>query len=99
MPGSPASGWSPVPIEFGLSDWREEVERYGSRSSARTQAQRARRTIEAGNARLDRERCWTLVGPLIDLRGPTSVGVGGQASTCCPSSVVAVRSAGSSLPT
>ncbi len=57
MPDSPAGGPRRVPIEFGSLEWEEEVERYGPRSSARTQAQRARRAIEVGTAKLDWKRC------------------------------------------
>lgn len=52
-----AVGPPPVSIEFGSLEWEEEVERYGPRSPARAQAQRARRTIEAGTAKLDWKRC------------------------------------------
>ena len=57
MPDSPAGGPPRVPIEFGSLEWEEEVERYGPRSSARTQAQSARRAIEVGTAKLDWKRC------------------------------------------
>jgi hypothetical protein len=36
-----------IPIEFGEKEWREEVDRLGERSPARTQAESARREIEA----------------------------------------------------
>ena len=57
MPDIPAGGLPPVPIEFGSLEWDEEVERYGPRSPARTQAQSARKAIEAGRANLDWKRC------------------------------------------
>lgn len=57
MPDVPAGGLPTVPIEFGSPEWREEVERYDPRSPARTQAQTARKTIEAGGAKLDWMRC------------------------------------------
>lgn len=57
MPDSGSGSPQPVPIEFGSLEWEEEVERYGSRSPARAQAQSARRTIEAGRAKLDWKRC------------------------------------------
>jgi hypothetical protein len=47
----------PVSIEFGSLEWEEEVERYSPRSPARARAQSARRTIEAGKAKLDWKRC------------------------------------------
>jgi hypothetical protein len=47
----------PVPIEFGALEWEEEVERYGPRSPARSQAQSARRTIKVGKTKLDWKRC------------------------------------------
>jgi hypothetical protein len=42
-------GLSPaeIPIEFGETEWREEVERLRERSPARTQGERARREIGA----------------------------------------------------
>lgn len=55
MPDTPAGGLPPVSIEFGSVEWREEVERYDRRSPARAQAQIARKTIEAGTAKLDWE--------------------------------------------
>jgi hypothetical protein len=58
VPDTPAGGGAPpVPIEFGSLEWEEEVERYGPRSPVRAQAQSARRTIEAGTAKLDWKRC------------------------------------------
>jgi hypothetical protein len=57
VPDTPADGPPPVPIEFGSIEWEEEVERYGPHSPARAQAQSARRTIEAGTAKLDWKRC------------------------------------------
>ncbi len=57
MPDVPAGGPPPVSIEFGSPEWKEEVERYDPRSAARVQAQSARKTIEAGTARLDWKRC------------------------------------------
>jgi hypothetical protein len=57
VPDTPAGGLPPVSIEFGSVEWREEVERYDRRSPARAQAQSARKTIEAGTAKLDWKRC------------------------------------------
>lgn len=57
MRDTSAVGPPPVSIEFGSLEWEEEVERYGPRSPARAQAQRARTTIEAGTAKLDWKRC------------------------------------------
>jgi hypothetical protein len=57
VPDAPAGGLPSVSIEFGSVEWREEVERYDRRSLARVQAQSARRTIEAGTAKLDWKRC------------------------------------------
>jgi hypothetical protein len=53
----PAGDPPVVPIEFGTLEWGEEVERYDPRSPARTRAQSARKTIEAGTAKLDWKRC------------------------------------------
>ncbi len=57
MPDTPAAGRPPVPVEFGSLEWEEEVERYDSRSPARTHAQSARKAIEAGRVNLDWKRC------------------------------------------
>jgi hypothetical protein len=57
VPDTPADGPPHVPIEFGSLEWEEEVQRYSPRSPARAQAQGARRTIEAGAAKLDWKRC------------------------------------------
>lgn len=57
MTDAPAGGSPSVSIEFGSLEWEEEVERYGPRSRARTQAQSARSRIEAGTAKLDWKRC------------------------------------------
>lgn len=57
MPDTAAGDLPSVSIEFGLVEWREEVERYDPRSPARVQAQSARKTIEAGTAKLDWKRC------------------------------------------
>jgi hypothetical protein len=57
VPDIPAGGPPRVPIEFGSLEWEEEVERYDSRSPARTRAQSARKAIEAGTAKLDWKRC------------------------------------------
>jgi hypothetical protein len=57
VPDTAAGGPPAVPIEFGAIEWEEEVERYSRRSPARAQAQRARRMIEAGTAKLDWKRC------------------------------------------
>lgn len=57
MADIPAGGPPPVSIEFGALEWEEEVERYGARSAAHTQAQSARKAIEGGTAKLDWKRC------------------------------------------
>jgi hypothetical protein len=57
VPDTPAGGLPPVSIEFGSIEWREEVERYDRRSPAGAQSQSARKTIEAGTAKLDWKRC------------------------------------------
>jgi hypothetical protein len=57
VPDAPPGAPPPVPIEFGVLEWEEEVERYNPRSPARIRAQAARRRIEAGTARLDWKRC------------------------------------------
>jgi hypothetical protein len=57
VPDIPAGGRPPVPVEFCSLEWSEEVERYDPRSPARTQAQSARKAIEAGRAQLDWKRC------------------------------------------
>lgn len=57
MPDIPVGGRPAVPVEFGSIEWREEVERYDSRSPARAEAQSARKAIEAGNATLGWKRC------------------------------------------
>jgi hypothetical protein len=46
-----------ISIQFGAEEWREEVERYGASATGRLQAQRARREIEAGVAKLSWKRC------------------------------------------
>lgn len=55
MPDIPAGGAPPVPIEFGPLEWEEES--YAPRSTARAQAQSARKAIEAGKATLYWKRC------------------------------------------
>jgi hypothetical protein len=57
VPDIPAGGPPRVPVEFGSLEWKEEVDRYDSHSKARTQAQSARKAIEAGKAKLDWKRC------------------------------------------
>jgi hypothetical protein len=57
VPDTPAGGLPPVAIEFGAPEWKEEVERYDPSSFTRAQAQSARRTIEAGTAKLNWKRC------------------------------------------
>lgn len=44
-------------IVFGEREWGEEVERYAPRTPARAQAERARRDIETGGARLTWRPC------------------------------------------
>ncbi len=53
----PAGGPPIAPVEFGSSEWKEEVERYGRHSAARVQAQSARQAIDACTAKLDWKRC------------------------------------------
>jgi hypothetical protein len=47
----------PASIEFGEDEWTQEVDRLDPRSSARVQAQKARKEIEAGRKQLDWQRC------------------------------------------
>jgi hypothetical protein len=56
MPDTPAGGVPPALIEFGSVEWGEDVERYDRHLSARTQAQSARKTIEAGTTNRDWKR-------------------------------------------
>jgi hypothetical protein len=54
----PPGGALPRPsIEFRAPVWEQEVERFDPRSRARIQAERARREIEAGRARLAWRSC------------------------------------------
>jgi hypothetical protein len=57
VPKTPAGALPPAPTEFGLVEWQQEVERYDRRSTARIQAQRARKEIEAGRVQLAWQRC------------------------------------------
>jgi hypothetical protein len=57
VPDSRAGGPLRVPIEFGSLEWEEEVERYSPRSTARIQAESARKAIEISTAKLDWKRC------------------------------------------
>jgi hypothetical protein len=50
-------------IEFGAEEWQEEAERYRPSAIPRARAQSARRTIEAGSARLKWRRCRSEDGP------------------------------------
>lgn len=52
----------PAAVVFGGPEWEEEVGRLVSTAPARAQAERARRQIEAGNARLTWRPC-EVVGP------------------------------------
>jgi len=54
---SPHSNPPPVPVRFDREEWLEEVERLDERSLARSQAERARREIEAGTTTLNWQRC------------------------------------------
>jgi hypothetical protein len=58
-----AHGAASIPIDFGDEEWSEEVERRAPNSPARVQAQRARREIEAGRARLAWKRCRSVDAP------------------------------------
>ncbi len=40
-----------VPLIFGNEEWKEEVERYEPKASARQRAERARKEIEAGHGK------------------------------------------------
>lgn len=44
-------------VTIGSVEWEEEVERYDRHSPTRTQAQSARKTVEAGTAKLNWKRC------------------------------------------
>lgn len=46
-----------IEIIFHPEEWRDEVERYAPTATARVVAQKARRRIEAGTARLRWKRC------------------------------------------
>jgi len=48
---------SSVPLRFGDDEWGEEIERLDRRSTARIQAERARREIEGGKAAVDFDKC------------------------------------------
>jgi hypothetical protein len=50
-------GGAEIAVAFGDEEWREEVEGRAPNSPARIQAQKARRDIEAGRARLAWKRC------------------------------------------
>jgi len=54
---SPPRKLPPVSIDFGTEEWEQEVERLDPRSTARLQAQGARKAIEGGTAKLDWKRC------------------------------------------
>lgn len=54
---SPKQNLPSVSVRFRSPVWEEEVERLDCRSSARTQAERARREIESGKATLAWKRC------------------------------------------
>jgi hypothetical protein len=50
----------PIPlVRFSSEEWAEEVERLAPNSAARLEAQRARRQVESGTARLAWKRCRT----------------------------------------
>lgn len=54
---SPSRKLPPVAIAFRSPAWEEEVERLDARSTARIQAERARRDIEGGKTTLRWKRC------------------------------------------
>lgn len=54
---SPRRNLPPVSVKFRSPAWQEEVERLDARSSARVQAERARREIEGGKTKLGWKRC------------------------------------------
>jgi hypothetical protein len=54
---SPKRNLPSVAVKFRSPAWEEEVERLDRRSSARIQAERARREIESGKATLAWKRC------------------------------------------
>ena len=66
---SPRRNLPPASIRFRSPAWEEEVERLDSRSSARIQAERARREIEAGEGALAWKRCEAQGDDGIELRG------------------------------
>jgi hypothetical protein len=57
VPDRPARGLPPFAIEFGSVEWEEEVERLDPHSPGRTQAERARKSIEAGAIEPAWKRC------------------------------------------
>jgi hypothetical protein len=52
-----------IEIVFRPEEWHDEVERYDRSATARVQAEKARRTIEAEKARLNWKRCRAEDGP------------------------------------
>lgn len=52
-----------IEIVFQPDEWHDEVERYDRSAIARVQAQKARRTIEAGRGKLKWKRCRADDGP------------------------------------
>jgi hypothetical protein len=54
---SPRRTLPPASVRFRSPVWEEEVERLDARSSARVQAERARKEIESGKATLRWKRC------------------------------------------
>lgn len=57
MAENPGGAAPRASIEFRSAVWEQEVERFDRRSPARIQAERARREIEAGGARLAWRPC------------------------------------------
>lgn len=56
-------GASEIEIVFRSDEWHDEVERYDRSATARILAQKARRTIETGGAKLRWQRCRGEDGP------------------------------------
>jgi hypothetical protein len=76
----------PVAVEFGSIEWEQEVERYHPSSRARAQAQKARKEIEAGTAKLEWKRCRPESGDRTELPGchKLYVPLGKQGASAAP---------------
>lgn len=83
---SPKRKLPPVSVEFGSTEWEQEVERYHPSSRARAQARSARKAIEAGTAKLDWKRCRPESGDRTELPGchKLYVPLGKQGASAAP---------------